>query len=257
MNTGPSGAVPQCRPSRRSIASALATPFSVRKKIPCGWTCWIKSRVKQIEPGRGGPGGDLHAEPLGVAIDDQAAQAVGLAEDQPCGPIGRVVAQLAAKVDGPLHPPLPERLVQGLGRRPGIEPDTNSAGAVVDAPGDELSVVGHQVDDVAVGRLAFDVIDRAIQHPRMPAIKRPGLAGLEDRPRLGKAGRILDAGKRFRCGVHSLIVATVGAATHRPARNKLAKSAVKAVARMPVMPARASRNAARHSAHQAPSIRVG
>ena len=213
----------------------LGYPFFGPQKNALGLEVLDQEPGEKIEPDSGRPGGDLHAQPLGVAIDDQAAQAVGFAEDQATCPLGRVVAQLLAKLDRPLQPPLPKRLVQGLGRHPGVEPHANPAGAVKDAAGDEFAVVGHQVDDVAIGRLAFDVIDRAVEHPGMPAIKRPGLADFQDRPGLGEAGCVLDVGNCFRGDVHSTHRSGSGAATHRVARDKVAKSANKETARVPVM----------------------
>ena len=124
--------------------------------------------------------GDLHGQIIGIAIDDQAAQSVALAEDQPGGPLRVVVAELPAELDGRLEPPPPEGLVQRLGRVPGVEPDPDAAAAVEYAAGDELALVAEQIDDVPVGGGTFDPIDGRVEHPGVPAVEGSGLAGLED-----------------------------------------------------------------------------
>lgn len=59
--------------------------------------------------------------------------------------------------------------------------------AVDDPPGDEAAVVAYQIDDVAVGRFAFDAGNRRIEHPRVPGVKRPCLARLEYDRSLGQS----------------------------------------------------------------------
>ena len=44
------------------------------------------------------------------------------------------------------------------------------------APRYEFAVIGHQVDDVAVGRVPFQAVDRAIQNPRVAAIEGTSFA---------------------------------------------------------------------------------
>ena len=54
----------------------------------------------------------LHRQIFAVAIDDQAAQAIGFAEHQPRGSCWIGVAQLSPQFDGGFQPPPKERLVQ-------------------------------------------------------------------------------------------------------------------------------------------------
>ena len=132
------------------------------------------------QPHGHGQRGDLHGQIIGVAIDDQAAQAVAFAEDHAGGPLRIVVAELPAELDGRLQTPPPKGLVQRLGRIPSVKPDADAALAVEDAAGDELALVAQQVDHIPVGGVAFDPIDGRIEHPRVPAVKGTGLARFQD-----------------------------------------------------------------------------
>ena len=123
---------------------------------------------------------DLNRQVRAIAIDDQPAQSVAFAEDQPGRPLGVVVAKLGPQPQCRGQPLAPERLVQRLGRIPSVQADANPAAAVEDATGDELALVREQLDHVAVGRAALDAIHGRIEHPGMPAVKRPRLSRFQD-----------------------------------------------------------------------------
>ena len=89
-----------------------------------------------------GQGGDLDDEIITVAIDDQSAQTVALAEDQSRGALGQVVAQHGPQLQGRFQPPPPKGLVQRLGLVPGIQANVDAASAIEDPPGDEAALVG-------------------------------------------------------------------------------------------------------------------
>ena len=126
-----------------------------------------------------GQGRHLDDEVFAVAIDDQSAQAVAFAEDQSRGALGLVVAQHAPQMQGRFQPPPPKGLVQRLGFVPGIQANVDPAAAIEDPAGDEASCIGAEIDDVAVGRTAFDAVDGRIEDPGMPAEKGPGFSRFE------------------------------------------------------------------------------
>ena len=91
-------------------------------------------------------GGDLNRQVRPVAIDDQAAQAVALAEDQSRRSLGIVVADVLPQAEGGGDAAAPKGVVQRLGRIPGVQPHADAAVAVEDSPGDELALVREEID---------------------------------------------------------------------------------------------------------------
>jgi hypothetical protein len=50
------------------------------------------------------------------------------------------------------------------------------AAAIEDPPGNEVALVGAEIDDVAIGRTALDAVDGRIEDPGVPAEERPGFS---------------------------------------------------------------------------------
>ena len=94
ITSGPSGILPQYGPSRSSIPSARLTPRSVRIMMPCGCGQFDQHGHDLRQPHGHRQGRDLNGEIIGIAIDDQAAQPVALAEDQSGRALRIVVAEL-------------------------------------------------------------------------------------------------------------------------------------------------------------------
>ena len=134
----------------------------------------------QLQPRLHSQRGHLDDQILAEAIDNQPAQAISLAENQPRGLLGIVVAQQPSQIDRGLQAMPPKRLVERLLGTPGIESDANAASSVVDSPGDESALVGHQIHVVAIHRPALHFIDRRVQHPGVPGRERPELVWLEN-----------------------------------------------------------------------------
>ena len=122
-------------------------------------------------------------QPSVIAIDGQAGEAVGLAEDEAdsaplalAGP--REDSFLSRMADS--SRPRPERLVERP-VIPSIEPDPDRAAGIVQAPRDGLALARHDVDLGTGRRVALDPLDRGIEDPRMAGEERPGSAGFQDR----------------------------------------------------------------------------
>ena len=136
----------------------------------------------------------LDDEIVGVAIDDQPAQAVAFAEDQPGG-------ALRAR----RSPAAPRTAMAASNRRRQKASSSGSASSQVYSRtrmrlrllkiprAMNLPLSRAEIDDVAVGRIAFDAVDGRIEHPGVPAVERAGLAGFQDDLGHGGGGRGLGA----------------------------------------------------------------
>src|SRR2546422_3204514 len=108
-----------------------------------------------------------------VLVHRQAGQAVTLTEDQPArAPWADETQDVIAKADGASEALLEKGAVQRLARVPTIESNTDLALAVVQAAGDEISVMGVEINFSAVRGLAFNGRDSTGVHPWVAAIKR-------------------------------------------------------------------------------------
>ncbi len=54
----------------------------------------------------------------------------------------------------------------------------DAAAAIKNPSGNEATLIGKQIDHVAIGRCALDPINGRIEYPGMPAKKGPGFARL-------------------------------------------------------------------------------
>ena len=126
-----------------------------------------------------GQGRHLDDQELAVAIDDQPAQSVAFAEDQSRGAPGLVVVQEGPQLHGRIQPPPPKGLVERLGLIPGIQANVDPAMAIENSPRNEASLIGAEIDDLAVGRTAFNAVDGRIEDPGVPAKERPGFSRFE------------------------------------------------------------------------------
>src|SRR5262249_55607218 len=170
----PQGAVVQFQPLELADAALGAQEDALRRQQ------FHKQFREQLAPLGQSEGGELHHEPAVVAIDRAAGEAVALAEDEPAGTSGHVEAEESAQADGRGEPVAEKVPVERHLRRPGVEADADLAAAVVQAAGDEVAGVGVEIDHLAVGRLALDVVDGAGEDPGMAAVEGPGPARLED-----------------------------------------------------------------------------
>src|SRR5690606_11049499 len=112
---------------------------------------------------------------------------IGFAKYQSSGPVGRIVANGLTKLAGLLQAISPERLVQCFTDVPGVQPDADSAAAVVNAASDEFHLIAVQIDNRTIANRFARQFERRIQHPRMSAIERSGSPGPHLNLRLGKS----------------------------------------------------------------------
>ena len=122
----------------------------------------------------------LDRQVVGVTVNDQAAQAVPLAKDQPRRPFRIVVAEVGPELQRRFKPPPPEAVVQLLLGVPCVQADLDAAATVEDPACDERPFVGDQLHHVAIGRVAFDAVDGRIEDPGVATVERAGLARFED-----------------------------------------------------------------------------
>ena len=148
-------------------------PRSVRSTIPRGRANSTSIGDDLRQPDGHGQGRDLDRPGTSaIAIDDQPAQAVAFAEDQPGRPLRDRRSRAAVRSRRAAASRRRQNASSsGLGRVPGVQADADPAAAVEDAPGDELALVGEQT---------------------RPRRRRPGCPRRDPRP--NRAPR--DAGRR-------------------------------------------------------------
>src|SRR5208337_1924112 len=82
----------------------------------------------------------------------------------------------AAKADGRFQSATPKDLVDRFSLIPSIQANMDPAATIEDSPGDKARLIRAEIDNVAIGRTAFNPVDGRIEHPRMPAEKRSGFS---------------------------------------------------------------------------------
>ena len=127
-----------------------------------------------------GEAGELHGEPAVEAVDRQAGEAVGLAEDEATGrpraARSRQVEAHRAGIGDLRRQELPiDRPVF-----PAVEPDPDRAPVVEQPPGDELAFVADDGHLVAGPGVALDPVDRGDEDPGMAGEERAGSPRLDD-----------------------------------------------------------------------------
>src|SRR5262245_60664646 len=130
---------------------------------------------------------------IAIQIRNQAAQPIRFAEHESCGAIGGQPADVPPQLDGALQPASPETVIQSLRFIPGIKPDLQFAASVNHAASNELALVREYIDDVAIGAVAIDELNRTFKDPGMATVKRLSTPGLQHDSRgcgTGRCGRL-------------------------------------------------------------------
>jgi hypothetical protein len=95
----------------------------------------------------------LHDQMRPKAIDDEATEPIRFAENQAAGRGGSELAEVPAQAYGLGDPLLPERdAEQSPGGSHVVESDADAAGTVVDPAGNEVVLLGDEIDEPAIGR---------------------------------------------------------------------------------------------------------
>ena len=108
---------------------------------------------------------------VSVPVNNQTTQTIRLAKDQSHRAIGGNQSEVRAQRQGSLEPPAPEWCVERLRLLPRVKPNAKLAMRVDQSPGNEITFVREQIDDVSIDVLAIDMLDRSLKDPRMPPKK--------------------------------------------------------------------------------------
>ncbi len=120
-------------------------------------------------------GGELRHQRVGVAVHDEAGQAVGFAVDQ--AHAVAVDAEQAARMHGALDARAQKGRVDALGFVEAPDPRADARGRAQRRPGEELPV--GRFDAHRFARVGAALGDGAFEHPGVAALQRAFLAGFE------------------------------------------------------------------------------
>ncbi len=142
--------------------------------------------------------GELHRQPVAVAVHHHAGQVVRFAEADAVARVRRVQLQdVVPEVHSTREPVAEESAVERRGRFPAVQPHVDLRLRVEQPAGDEVAAVRDEIDLVAVGRGALDALDRAGEHPRVSPEERLRALGPENHfgrhDRFRRSGRVFEA----------------------------------------------------------------
>src|SRR5262245_30075435 len=127
---------------------------------------------KQFASLRNPQGGELNGEPPRVLVDRTARHPVRLAEYETATLPRPAKPERFAKPNGAINSVTKKVAIERPPRLPRIEPDADLALAVEQSASDEISSRREQIDLRALGRLAFNSLDRPREDPRVPGEER-------------------------------------------------------------------------------------
>src|SRR5262249_32625045 len=123
--------------------------------------------------------GELHREPVAVAVHDHSGQIIRLAETDSIARVRAAEFQdVVPEMKRGGNTVSKKCSVEGNSLLPGIQPDVDLRLAVVKPAGDEVSGGGDEIDLVSIGGGFFDAVDGAGEHPRVAPeewLRAPGL----------------------------------------------------------------------------------
>ena len=161
--------------------SLLHAGFSIAAFVDSGWPEQLVEDVDDHVGARGDAlGQELQHQIVGVAIDDQPRQPVGLGVDQAAGAIAPIEAAARAMLDRPRDAPAEERLVEPFSLVPAEQAHADLRAAAPGAARQPGAAGGMDVDGIATTDVAGHACDRAREDPWMALLHGPFLAFGQD-----------------------------------------------------------------------------